>query len=149
MVDVETGILIRRPRLEVARYAADPGNAPQWYRNIHSAQNLSGGPVGTGSRVAFTARFLGRRLDYIYEFLEYIPGETLVMRTVQGPFPMQTTYTWTDDDGGTRMTIGNTGSPSGFSRIAGLLMEPMMRRENRKDLQRLKSLLEGSRAAPG
>lgn len=149
MVDVETGILIRRPRPEVARYAADPGNAPQWYRNIHSAQQLSAGPVETGSRVAFTARFLGRKLSYIYEFLEYVPGEILVMRTVQGPFPMQTTYTWTDEDGGTRMTISNTGSPSGFSRIAGLLMEPMMRRESRKDLQRLKSLLEGSQAARG
>ncbi len=57
---------------------------------------------------------------------------------------MQTTYTWTDDAGGTRMTLGNTGKPAGFSRLAGLLMEPMIRRESRKDLQKLKSILEGS-----
>lgn len=97
--------------------------------------------------MAFTARFLGRRLEYVYEFLEYVPRGTLVMRTVQGPFPMQTVYTWTDDGGGTRRTIANTGSPSGFSRITGLLMEPVMRRENRKDLQRLKSLLEEGQPA--
>jgi hypothetical protein len=66
-----------------------------------------------------------------------------VMRTAQGSFPMQTTYTWTDDGGGTRMILGNSGSPSGFSRLAGLVMAPMMRRENRKDLQRLKAILEG------
>lgn len=142
MVNVQTEMVINRPRPEVAEYAANPDNAPQWYSNIHRAQRLTGGPIGTGSKVAFTARFLGRELNYTYEFVEYVPGERLVMRTAQGPFPMQTTYTWTDDGGATRMTLGNSGSPSGFSRLAGLFMAPMMRRENRKDLQRLKSLLE-------
>ncbi|KIC69371.1 SRPBCC family protein [Pseudarthrobacter phenanthrenivorans] len=143
MVNVQTDIHINRPRAYVAGFAADPDNAPRWYVNIHSSQRLDGGPLGTGSKVAFTAKFLGRELNYTYEFVEYVPGEKLVMRTDQGPFPMQTTYTWTDDGGGTRMTLGNSGSPSGFSRLAGLVMEPMMRRENRKDLERLKAILEG------
>ena len=142
MVNVQTDILIRRPRSEVAEYAANPDNAPTWYQNIHRAKRLTTGPTGTGSKVDFTARFLGRELNYTYEFVEYVPGERLVMRTAQGPFPMQTTYTWTDDDGGTRMTLANNGSPSGFSKLAGLFMEPMIRRETRKDLQKLKSILE-------
>ena len=143
MVTVQTEILIRRPRAEVAEYASDPDNAPQWYVNIDRSQRLTPGPVAVGSRVAFIARFLGKELNYTYEFVEYVPGEKLVMRTAQGPFPMQTTYTWADDDGGTRMSLGNSGSPSGFSRLAGLFMAPMIRRETRKDLQRLKSILEG------
>lgn len=143
MVNVQTEILIRRPRAEVAEYASDPDNAPQWYVNIDRSQRLTPGPVAVGSRVAFIARFLGKELNYTYEFVEYVPGEKLVMRTAQGPFPMQTTYTWADDDGGTRMTLGNSGSPSGFSRLAGLFMAPMIRRETRKDLQKLKSILEG------
>ena len=143
MVNVQTEILIRRPRAEVAEYASDPDNAPQWYVNIDRSQRLTPGPVAVGSRVAFIARFLGKELNYTYEFVEYVPGEKLVMRTAQGPFPMQTTYTWTDDDGGTRMSLGNSGSPSGFSRLAGLFMAPMIRRETRKDLQKLKSILEG------
>jgi len=142
MVNVQAEILIRRRRDEVAGYAADPDNAPQWYDNIHSSQRLTAGPIDVGSKVAFTARFLGRDLDYTYEFVEYIPGEKLVMRTAQGPFPMQTTYTWAEVGGGTRMTLGNTGKPSGFSRLAGLLMPPMIRRATRKDLQKLKSILE-------
>ena len=143
MVTVQTEILIRRPRAEVAEYASDPDNAPQWYVNIDRSQRLTPGPVAVGSRVAFIARFLGKELNYTYEFVEYVPGEKLVMRTAQGPFPMQTTYTWADDDGGTRMSLGNSGSPSGFSRLAGLFMAPMIRRETRKDLQKLKSILEG------
>ena len=143
MVNVQTEVVINRPRAQVADYAANPDNAPRWYVNIQRSQRLTDGPLGVGSRAAFTARFLGRELNYTYEFVEYVPGEKLVMRTAQGPFPMQTTYTWTDDGGGTRMILGNSGSPSGFSRLAGLVMAPMIRRENRKDLQRLKAILEG------
>ena len=143
MVNVETEILIQRPREEVAEYAANPDNAPEWYDNIHSSQRLTAGPIDVGSKVAFTAKFMGRDLEYTYEFVEYVPGEKLVMRTAQGPFPMQTTYTWAETGGGTRMTLGNAGQPSGFSRLAGLLMPPMIRRATRKDLQKLKSILEG------
>ena len=147
MVNVQTEILIRRPRPEVADYAGNPDNAPRWYENIHSAQRLTAGPIDVGSKVAFTAKFLGRDLSYTYEFVEYVPDEKLVMRTAQGPFPMQTTYTWEEVSGGTRMTLGNTGKPSGFSQLAGLFMAPMIRRATRKDLQKLKSILEAGEAA--
>ncbi|MHC6594068.1 SRPBCC family protein [Arthrobacter sp. C152] len=143
MVNVHTEVVIHRPRPDVAEFAADPDNAPRWYVNIHKSQRLTDGPLGVGSKAAFTAKFLGRELNYTYEFVDYVPGEKLVMRTAQGPFPMQTTYTWADDGGGTLMTLRNSGSPSGFSKLAGLVMEPMIRRENRKDLHRLKALLEG------
>jgi uncharacterized membrane protein len=143
MVDVVTEIEIHRPRAVVAEFAADPENAPAWYSNIKAVSWESSPPVAVGSRVAFKARFLGRTLAYVYEFTELDPGRKLVMRTAQGPFPMQTTYTWADAGGGsTRMTLRNTGTPAGFSAVAGLVMAPMMRRAMRKDLAKLKSLLE-------
>jgi hypothetical protein len=40
------------------------------------------------------------------------------------------------------MTLRNRGEPSGFSKLAAPLMAAAMRRANRKDLQRLKRLLE-------
>ena len=51
-------------------------------------------PIAVGSRLAFVARFFGRRLAYTYEVVEFIPIVRLVMRTAEGPFPMETTYTW-------------------------------------------------------
>ena len=42
----------------------------------------------------------------------------------------------------TRMTLRNTGEPSGFSALAGILMAPMMRTAMRKDLENLKKILE-------
>ena len=142
-VDVTTELDIDRPFADVAAYAADPDNAPEWYANIESVEWKSDPPVAVGSSVAFVARFLGRRLAYTYEFVELVPGERLVMRTAEGPFAMETTYTWQPtDSGGTHMKLRNRGEPAGFSRLTAPFMATAMRRANRKDLAKLKAILE-------
>ena len=107
-VDVVTEIFIAKPRAEVAAFACDAANAPKWYANIASAERKS------ESHVTFVARFLGRRLEYTYEIVEQAPGVRFVMRTAEGPFPMETTYTFEDEGGGTRMTLRNRGEAVRF-----------------------------------
>jgi uncharacterized protein YndB with AHSA1/START domain len=142
-IDVVTEIVIDRPSEEVAAYAGDPSNAPRWYANIESVRWQTAPPLAVGSRMDFVAHFLGRRLAYTYEVVEHEPGRRLVMRTAQGPFPMETTYTWQPaGDGRTRMTLRNRGEPAGFAKVAGPAMAAAMRRANRKDLAVLKDLLE-------
>jgi uncharacterized membrane protein len=146
-VDVSSEIVINAPAPRVAAFAGDPSNAPAWYVNIQTVEWLTPPPVTVGSRMKFVAQFLGRTLAYTYEVVELAPGERLVMRTAQGPFPMETTYTWQPhDDGATRMTLRNRGEPSGFASLGAPMMAVAMRRANAKDLATLKRLLE---AAPG
>jgi ligand-binding SRPBCC domain-containing protein len=142
-VDVRSEIEIERPRDEVAAFAADPDNATTWYENIKSVEWRSPRPLAAGSEIEFTVHFLGRTLTYTYEIKELVPGRLLVMATSDGPFPMETTYSWEDAGDGTRMTLRNRGEPSGFSSMAAPLLERAMRRANRKDLARLKEVLEG------
>ncbi|HSK48426.1 MAG TPA: SRPBCC family protein [Coriobacteriia bacterium] len=147
-VDVTTHTLIQRPRHDVASYVADPDNAPKWYVNIEAVKWETPPPIREGSRLAFIAHFLGQRLAYTYEVVEYIPEERLVMRTVDGPFPMETTYTWdATSDAETDMVLRNRGNPRGFSMVVAPLMAYSMRRENQKDLARLKQLLEAPNGA--
>src|SRR5664279_3261006 len=142
-VDVETSIEIECPRSMVAAFVSNPDNATQWYVNIKSITWETTPPAVVGSRITFVAQFLGRRITYTYEVQEIAPGERFVMSTAQGPFPMQTTYSWQDtESGGTRMTLRNSGEPSGFGKMAAPMMSAAMRKANQKDLARIKMILE-------
>lgn len=142
MVDVITSIEIDRPVHQVASFASDPSNAPIWYVNIKEANWRTAKPLQIGSQIDFVAHFMGKKMAYTYEVIEYTP-EKMVMRTAQGPFPMQTTYTFTAiSENKTKMTLRNNGNPSGFSKLLSPFMEMMMKRANNNDLKKLKMILE-------
>lgn len=142
-IDVVTSTIIARPVDAVAIFAANPDNAPAWYVNIKQVRWRTERPARVGSQIEFVAHFLGRTLAYTYEITELEPGKLLVMRTAEGPFPMQTSYEWREDAGGkTEMLLRNCGSPTGFSVLLSPLIRWAMRRANRKDLARLKAILE-------
>jgi Polyketide cyclase / dehydrase and lipid transport len=112
-------------------------------RDIESAKWRTPRPLSLGSRFAFVARFMGRRLAYEYEVTQLADGERLVMATADGPFAMETTYSFANaGEGRTQMRLRNRGEPSGFPRLLAPVMAPAVRRANRKDLARLKETLE-------
>ena len=143
LVDVTTEVIIERPIELVSAFAANPDNVPSWYKNIRSVEWKTAPKVEVGAQIAFVAHFLGRRIAYTYEIVEHVPGQRLVMRTAEGPFPMETTYSWERASSGTRMKLRNHGRPSGFSILVAPFMSFAVRRANQQDLKNLKTILEG------
>jgi len=143
MVNVSTEIIIHLPKEKVAEFASDPDNAPKWYVNIESVEWLTEKPLKIGSQLVFRAKFMGRHLQYIYEVIEIIPGQKLVMQTVNTPVIIETTYGWQAvDENTTCMTFCNRGIPPGLSKILTPIVAIVIKQASRKDLKRLKSLLE-------
>ena len=143
MIDVSTEIDINCPRDKVAEYSANPDNAPKWYVNIKAAKWKTPRPLKVGSQIVFKAKFLGKSLVYIYEISEYAAEQKMVMKTIMGPFPMETIYTWKSMEGDiTRMSLQNKGNPSGLFKLLTPLFKFAIRKANNKDLQRLKQIIE-------
>ncbi len=143
MIDVSTEIDINCSREKVAEYSANPDNAPKWYVNIKAAKWKTPKPLRVGSQIVFKARFMGKALVYIYEIAEYAAEQKMVMKTIMGPFPMETVYTWKSIEGNiTRMSLQRKGSPGGLSKLLTPLFSFAIRKANNKDLQRLKQIIE-------
>ncbi|WP_099363931.1 SRPBCC family protein [Fredinandcohnia onubensis] len=143
MVNVVTEITINCPISKVSEYATNPDHAPEWYVNINSVEWKTPKPLRLGSQIAFKASFLGRELAYVYEIVEFIPQKKFAMKTANGPFPMETIYTFQAiDENHTRMILQNKGNPKGFNKFMSLFMPVMMRRANIKDLKKIKANLE-------
>ncbi len=141
-IDVTAAIKIGRARGEVAIYATDASNDPLWIGGVVESGVLSDAPVRQGTRIARVAKFLGRRIEYVNEVIEYDPGVRLVMKSVSGPFPMTVSYEFEETDGGTLTQIHVRGEAEGFFKLAAPVLARFVRRSIMRDLETLKGLLE-------
>lgn len=141
MTDVREEVLIRRPRAQVAAYMFDPAHDAEWTSGVLEAHPRQPGPLRPGARVERVARFAGRRFAYEYEVTEAEEGRWVEMRVAQ-PFPMYIRYELQDAPEGTLASIHARGQGTGFFRVAAPLLDGMVRRNIRKDLQNLRERLE-------
>jgi uncharacterized membrane protein len=140
-IDVVAEVHVRRSREEVAAYMSDPANDAEWIGGLRSAHRLDDGPLRQGSRVARVASFMGRKVEYLNEVTALEPGRRLEMRSVKAPFPMHIVYSFEDRDGGTAVRNHVRGG-GGILSLGSPLFAPMVRRNVRRDLERLRDVLE-------
>jgi len=139
MVAVTTDIIINLPKEKVTEFAANPDNVPQWYVQIQSVEWQTPRPLQNGSELLVKSRFL----RFVHKVVEFIPGQKLILRSVEGPIQLETALGWQAiDEHTTRMTISNRGLPKGFSRLLAPFIALMLGFINRRDLKHLKRLLE-------
>jgi len=140
--DVRVELIVRQTRADVARFMFDPANDVIWTTGVVACRPLTEGPLRRGSRVERTAKFLGKRFAYQYEVTDAAVERFIEMR-VDEPFPMQVRYELADAPDGTLVSIHARGDARGFHRIASPILNRMVRRNIRKDLELLRTTLAG------
>ena len=141
--DVRVEVAIRRSPADVAAIMFDPRRDAEWTTGVTASRPLAEGPLQAGSLVERDVRFVGKSFTYRYEVV-HADERSLELRVAQ-PFPMAVTYRLDDVAEGTRARIHARGDAGGFSKLAGPLLERMVRRNITKDLEALKQLAEENR----
>ena len=147
-IDVKVETLIQRSREDVTSYAMNPDHDPVWISGIVEAKMLTDPPLGQGTQVARVAKFLGKRIEYVLEVVDYDPNSLMRMKSIKGPFPMEVTYQFDQADQGTLAHIRVQGEASGFFRIASPMMARSVKKSLNNDLKALKQLLESGSDQP-
>ena len=120
----------------------NPENDRSWIGALTEVNVLTDGPVREGTRVERVAQFLGKRIEYVNEIVEYAPPARLRMKSVKAPFPMTVDYEFAETNDGTLVRISTGGNASGFYKLAGPLLDRAVRKGVARDLRRLKAILE-------
>jgi len=146
-IDVMAELLINKPKSEVAAYATNPDHDPVWISGIVESKMLTDPPLAQGSQVERVASFLGRRIQYILEVVDWEPGSRMGMHSIKGPFPMDVTYEFEEAPSetvelGTLARIRVKGEASGFFKLASPLLAQAVKRSISKDLKNLKEIME-------
>jgi uncharacterized membrane protein len=143
MVDVSTEIIINLPKEKVVEFASDPGNAPSWCTHIKSVEWNPEAPLRAGAKLVFNEQIMRRRQQHVYEVVEVIPGQKMIMKTSGNGMRMETTVAWQAlNENTTCMTLRNRGIPTAFSKPIAPLLKLAIRKASRRNLKQLKKMLE-------
>lgn len=126
----------------------DPAYDARWTGGVVSSRAITPGPLRPGSAVERTVRFVGRTFTYRYDVVAG-DGQREIELRVENPFPMRVRYLLEEVAEGTRASIHATGDAGGFFRLAGPLLDVMVRRSIGRDLTALRRTLEGEALPDG
>jgi uncharacterized membrane protein len=143
----EESIKINRPVEEVFSYASNPENFPEWVATVIEVRQdapRGGGPLRVGERFTAMQQALGRRFEAPFEVTDYEPNRRYAYRSTEGhPVPVTMTFTYQSvSSEGTRFSSRIEGEPGGFFGLVGPMLEKVLRRQMRTNLETLKDLLE-------
>jgi hypothetical protein len=116
---------------QVFAFLVDLGRAPDWNPGLTEARQTSDGPLGVGTTILYTGKFLGRAFESLAECTAYVAGERFTTKTTSGPIHLEVDSTLQPVDGATRLTAVYRGESRGFFKLA----EPVIVRLTKKHFE--------------
>ena len=142
MEGFELSIVINRPIEEVFAVLANLENDLKWRSEWVDARKTSESPIGLGTRFSLVAKAFGRRIETIYETIQYEANRIAAWKAMSGPLPLTFQRTFEGVEGGTRLTIRYQAELRGFMKLLMSFMIGSVKKKHEGDLRKLKELME-------
>ena len=111
-------------------YMTEPANLREWQTSKTRVEPLSDGPPRQGFRVREWTKPPGaKEFEQVVEFTEFERPRRLHVHIVEGPYPVDGTWSLTPTDGGTRVEFVADGELHGAMRLAGPVVRRMLERQ--------------------
>lgn len=131
----------RLPR-DVFDFVMDVPNDAEWRTGVVEAAFTSGGPLAVGSTGYDRVDTNGRQMKSEWEVYEYQIGSHVKWNLVSGPIAGTAGYLCEAHGAGTRFTLEAHIKPVGLLRLMAPIFGLIGRRQNRRDVAKLKRILE-------
>lgn len=138
----ELNTVINRPIEEVFVVLANLENDLKWRTEWVDARKTAEGPIGMGTRFSLFANAFGRRIETVYETVQYEPDRIAAWKAMSGPLPLMFQRTFERVDGGTRVTVRYEVELRGFFKLVMPFMIGSVIRQHEGDMRKLKDLME-------
>ncbi len=143
MATVELSVTIARPVADVYRVLTTPELTPRWSSNAIEEHMTTPGPVRVGSRRRATVRRPGRgTTENEIEVTAIEPERSMAVRSIEAPVPFTSSWTFTPVGDATRVDWRWDFQLRGWMRPIDIILGPTFGRTFRRDLDRLKSMME-------
>ena len=142
MTRIEESIEIKRPVEKVFAYTTDAKNWAKWQSFILEAEQTSQGPMNVGTTFKGVSRMMGRSMRWTAIATEYESNKKWGKNITCGSLAIEEHVTYNPVEGGTTFTILYDMKVGGFLKLLSPVMAGSMRKETKKSLGNLKSILE-------
>jgi uncharacterized membrane protein len=142
MAGIEESVEIKRPVDEVFAYTTEAKNWPKWQSFIMEAEQTSQGPMGVGTTFKGTNRMMGRTMKWSAKVTEYEPNRKWAKNIICGSVIIEEHMTYDPLEGGIKFTIVYDMKVGGFLKLFSPMVVSSTRKETKKSLSNLKSILE-------
>ncbi len=142
MARVAESIEIKRPVDKVFAYTTDAKNWPKWQSFMPEAEQTSSGAMGLGATFKGISHMMGRNMRWTAIATEYEPNKKWGKNISCGSLAIEEHITYSPGEGGTIFTIFYDMKAGGLLKLLSPIMAGSMRKETKKSLRNLKSILE-------
>jgi len=111
-------------------YMTDPRNLRAWQTSKTRVEPLTAGSPRQGFRVREWTKLPGRKeFEQVVEFAQFERPRRLHVHIVEGPYPVDGTWSFAPAAGGTRVDFVAEGELRGAMRLAGPIVRRVMDRQ--------------------